>query len=428
MAFPILTHAQRVSILVCILFSQTSDALQAEICLPDIQSMLTKGSGHYDPSWFFRGGTNPANPIPTLPGCRKLCEPPGSKPWHYDAGQRVTAWLLPIVVLIANLDVSPLYKWRYIEVAHVLGDPIQSFWTMLSKIEVWKWCARVSAVDNERFSVTSKELGTVLAAIEEILGPNINPLEALDELVMSAIGRASRVDSVLTLDPAIGSKHSKSKSYPVRQRSGSSSVSEVTEFDVNVESREHVLPGSQEKLGFEAGHPLNEGVVTALREAAFAYADSRTNDILRTVFAVLLYVLSFIGAYVNAVGGGNNSPPAGRVALAIFLSWIIPVVLLSNTVGGFASRRTCFTILKGMVGAIRAAQAMRNEQRGDKLSLAHLNSTLIEETLNDPSAFLKNQRWSGGSDVYRLQKKFVFLPHARRSSLLKICFFLPSYL
>lgn len=52
-----------------------------------------------------------------------------------------------------------------------------------------------------------------------------------------------------------------------------------------------------------------------------------------------------IAGFVSAIGGGNTSPPGGRIGTAMFISWLVSAVLLSNVIGGFTSRCSCFTIM-----------------------------------------------------------------------------------
>lgn len=163
-------------------------------------------------------------------------------------------------------------------IIHLLGDPIDSIWSLLHKIDAWDRCyslaGQYSAVCERRRRV----IATVFAGFEEIEGPRIESNKYFDILA---------------------------------ERSGI----------------------DQEDKFREWGRTASE------------LADSRTDEFLRTCLAIFLYIYQVIAGFVSAIGGGNTSPPGGRIGTAMFISWLVSVVLLSNANGGFTSCRSCFTIM-----------------------------------------------------------------------------------
>jgi hypothetical protein len=85
-----------------------------------------------------------------------------------------------------------------------------------------------------------------------------------------------------------------------------------------------------------------------LREKCIVLRDQRSHDVRRTGFAVLIYILQVIALFVAVVGGSAN-PTGGKVAPAMLLVWLLPVVLLSNAIGDYGcwdtSRRILFDLL-----------------------------------------------------------------------------------
>src|SRR3954471_24514413 len=60
-----------------------------------------------NPAWFF-SLADPNNSILTVEGCEVLCD---SKMGFYsDSGPRLITWLLPIILLIANMQFAPIGK------------------------------------------------------------------------------------------------------------------------------------------------------------------------------------------------------------------------------------------------------------------------------------------------------------------------------
>jgi hypothetical protein len=314
-------------------FNQSSVIWIRQELFDKSEPSVTAGGLVLKKSYFLdQGGINATSPVLTPSGCEALCN--DEPRWYTDIGQRFMTWLLPVVLLVANVEVSPMDKWRYLELIHFIGDPIDSFWSLLSKAESWTHChhlASTALVDELPFQtkLEVKELGTLLAVIEDVLGPETNPLDCLLDLL---------------------------------------------------------------KQWSNMGLP--ESVVQSLKSAAFDIAESRTNDLLRTGFGVSLYLLQVVAAFVATLGGGiqgQESPPGGRIGTAMQLTWLIPAVLLSNTIGGFTTRRASLTILGKMVQQLSPVP-----DEGEH--------TKLIRTLQNPELYFRNQRWMGGTDIYRPQK------------------------
>jgi len=79
-------------------------------------------------------------------------------------------------------------------------------------------------------------------------------------------------------------------------------------------------------------------------EAATELVGGRTNGFLRSFLALVVYYFGIVSALVEQLGGGGTSA-GGRIASAIFLSWLVPLVLLSNTFGPPSLRRKPLDIL-----------------------------------------------------------------------------------
>lgn len=312
------------------------EAWDRRICFADVQNGLINGSiSRNDEKIFFRNRTGELessidNPTLTLYGCEKIC---GSRrDWYPDAGPRLNTWLLPVVLLIANMEVSPLDKRRYLMVIHLMGDPIHSLWSMLAKLDAWDRIY-ASAVVRKDLDVWRgggvggvKIVATVLAGMEEIIGTrsDVEPLELFNSLI-------------------------------------------------------------------KPNKPQELLVVSLVQKTAFRLADSRSDEIIRTFFAVLLYIWQLVAAFITTLGGGNTSPPGGRIGTAMFITWLVPAILLSNAIGGFHSRTACFQIMADF------DREARNYQ-----SLDPPNEEFIQ--LLDKNSYLDDQNWSGAVYSYRQPK------------------------
>lgn len=324
-------------------FSYFVTAYYGSACYPMIREQIKLGNLSKDDPIFYRDAdgqpmSDPDYPVLTLPGCEKRCG--ADHIWYRDIGPRLGVWLIPVFILISNMETSPLDKRRYLMIVHLLGDPVDSIWSLFSKVEAWSRCyalAKRYAGPHER---EVRDLATVLACIEELVGPEVDPKSRLDMLL--------------------------------------------------------------------AGSRLSATQITrSLGRTALELADSRTDEIMRTGLAILLYVYQVIAAFVPRVGGGSTSPPGGRIGTAMFLSWLVPAVLLSNAMGGFTSRRTCIRILE------RFARCVSPRPRKSSECLI-----LVLFSQGTTSAYFESQSWSGAIYTYRSKRMFAAGPGDHHTSLL----------
>ena len=280
-------------------------------CYTRTLDLIHNGSLLSNDEVFFRDNDGQAMSSPdtltlTLPGCQQLC---GRRAWYWDIGPRLSTWLIPILLLLGNIELSPLGKRRFMALIHLLGDPMDSMWSLLHKIDAWDHCY-VLAKGHSGFSNDRRRvIATVFAGFEEIYGPSITSVECFDSIAT---------------------------------RSG---------------------VGQEEKF-------------REWRRTALELADSRTDEFLRSRLAILLYFYQVIAGFVKEVGGGNTSPPGGRIGTAMFISWLVTAVLLSNAIGGFTSRRTCFDILSRF-----------NERTNNRFRM--------------PPSYFESQSWSGAIYTFR---------------------------
>lgn len=234
---------------------------------------------------YFALGSKISRPLLTLPGCYSLC---GNR-WgpYVDDGPRLLDWIVPAILLIANLHFVPIGGRRYAVLAHFLGDPIDTMLRLLYLVEDW-----VGNLQDAQ--------GMVLGPLRDPLSksakdpPEFRYLERPEVLaiIVSAAGRL--------LDPQ------DLTDLPRR-------IADWLSFDNN----KH----------YTTRH-------AALVEVAVALRHLRLHDIRRTGFAIFLYLFQFVVVFVYRVGGSPN-PSGGRVAPAMMLSWFLPVVLMSNAIGDY---------------------------------------------------------------------------------------------
>jgi hypothetical protein len=329
-------------ILVLLFFmGANGEGFNRERCYAKVQSMLSEGLLAANDTAFYRddGGTihsKPERPVLTLNKCNSICG--AEYGWYVDIGPRLSTWLIPVFLLLSNMEVSPLDKRRYLMIIHLLGDPIDSLWSLLSKLEAWSRCHHLAVkLCDPADKVQVRNVATVLGGFEDLVGFYDNP----DEVFM------------------------KLKSW---------SIAEGQHFDLLVSRASQQL------------------------------ADSRTDERLRTLLATALYVYQLVSAFVTTVGGGSTSPPGGRIGITMFMTWIVPSILVSNAIGGFTSRRTCYSILEGFV------QDATNRRDAWHILQQAAPSLKYYQSVHD---YFDSLAWSGAVYSYRPKKVLAFTSGSR---------------
>lgn len=323
-------------VLLLLILVNAAFAFDRDVCLKTAQYMLGNRTLDANSSYFYRDRTGGFpyngndNMTLTLEGCDALC---GSKQtWYTDIGPRLSIWLFPILLLLGNVELSPLDRGKYSAVLHLLGDPIDSLWSLLHKFEVWQQCATLTARHYPLLCPKCQRVAaSVLAVHEEVFGPRFDAEECLQMLKQ--------------------------------------------EHDISKEFNEW-------------------------RRAAVRLADGRTNEITRTILAIILYFFQLVAAFVPKVGGTAPGPPGGRIATGVLLSWLVPVVLLSNVAGNLTSHRTAHDILVDFAAKTGASQYEIVDQHSALLPQSYrFGRTLV----TDHSQSLN---WSGSYYTYRPWKSW----------------------
>ncbi|MCJ1328319.1 hypothetical protein MMC10_004995 [Thelotrema lepadinum] len=133
-----------------------------------------------------------------------------------------------------------------------------------------------------------------------------------------------------------------------------------------------------------------------MRSIAVAVRDIRVREMVRAWGALGLYVFQVIAAFWGALGG-SPSPSGGMIGPAMVLSWLLPMVLLSNSVGSFSSPRARF----------RTVKALLKQER-----VSHLHSSIGSTRLSEinllgrrlcyrATKWSESLPWSGGIQFYQ---------------------------
>ncbi len=321
-----------------------TSAVDLATCKATIQSLLTNGTiSPVDPTIFHYNSTSylsspPSKIALTIPACRAHCPRPDFD-LYSDMWPRLLTWLVPALLLIGNVHLPRVGRVnRALVVLHFLGDPIDSMWALLSKAEVWNRFYAL-ALRGTPPGVEQKETARALAAV----------LSAFEELTgdMAAVER------------------------------------EAGEL-----ARENGAGLTREELEY------------VLKETGEELVDSRSNEGLRTVLVIVNYLWAVLAALVPEIGGVQSSQPGGRIGTAMYISWLVTAVLLSNTISGFTTRRTCLRIME------RYARTLKGRRRD--LHLFPLSPRLLRASKGGRfEDFIDAQPWNGSVYSYRPRKRLL---------------------
>jgi len=317
-------------------------------CAQNVSKWLKTETNNASASGFF--ASTPSRNQTTMielnkEGCDYFC---GTSTVYHDWLPRLVVWTIPSLLLLSNIQLAPVSVKRFLAILHALGDPIDSFWSLVHKAYVW-WCLWHVAheeIDRARQRDACAAAGRDAAASTEVrvVATVLSGLEELSGAVILSEAPYRRVVRDY---------------YRVEDRSMS---------DVDKVRRQK------------------------WNEAAAQLAIGRTIDPLQTFLSIAVYYFGITSALYDTLGGGGGTPPGGRIACAIFLSWLVPLALLSNTLGSCSSQ----------VGCLRTMTSFLELADGEDITPAAANG-------DDDSAFVartwetyfNSAVWMGAMHTFR---------------------------
>jgi hypothetical protein len=326
-------------------YARTSRWFDRDMCRADIiaqqrQPSFTKNT----PEYFLMVGdrlSNGANNMTvTLAGCYEFCGP-GS--FYWDALPRITTWILPIVLLLSNIELSPIDKKRFMSVTHAIGDPIDTMWSLIHKIYIWHRLYAIAWGKSHQREGHRQRDTAFRARLTRAIFSSFQTSTPASQRTRE--DRAKIIATVL------------------------SGFEEISGAKIVSEDYYHMI---LHQLG-QIGEPNEDpDIFEEWCRTARAQGDARTNEFLRTCLAILVYIIGLIAAFIPAIGGGNTSPPGGRIGSALFLSWLVPLALLSNIVGNFTSSRSCLSIMRSFVQRVTCISAEKSRNLSDSFGSVRL--------------------------------------------------------
>lgn len=436
---------------------------ERSLCLARITEFLNSSNVTTSPACmrelFVDGlNTNRENPFLTLQGCQAFC----GKDWGYypDSASRVVDWVVPIVVLVSNINLSPVERRVMMGIIHALGDPIDTLWSLLDKLYAWYICNQVArrAVEAAQLAggprLDPSNQGNVNNAVsaaqdEERDRDNIksvqfriNPVDLESRDSLSALPSSERIRIIATVlggfeELAGHLMTCPRKFYTTTITMLGNPAAEYISCSASSPpiSSPHAHSTSLALSSTISPNPskmISNPAISQWHSTALCLVDDRTNEFLRTGMAVLLYFFQVISEFVDQISQNSENTPGGRIGAAMMLSYLIPVALLSNLLGGFPSRRSNLRPLLDLLHetlptrhhkpATTSTVGLPDHDRREPLN-PHQNPTPVVGTHEsaDWNAYFFSQRQTGSIYGFRPSKtNLISHSTSRRDKLIRL--------
>ena len=192
------------------------------------------------------------------------------------------------------MELSPTDKRRFSTLAEVLGNPVDAIWGLWSKLQTW----------DRLYNIARRQVGP-------------DPQGYMSRVRRR--GRFSRLrlqDAVRRLwNSVLRQEHEEFRELAAARQEDQRN--RVEEEKIRVVGT--VLAGFEELLGAEAAsRDFYQDIIRELWDmerhihwvhAALEISGGRTDQFLRTLFAVAIYILQVVSAFAKRVGGEPPTPP-----------------------------------------------------------------------------------------------------------------------
>jgi hypothetical protein len=289
---------------------------------------------------------NGDQPLLTLFGCEKLCND-GYQLWPAkETLQRLFFWVVPSLVLISHYHFAPLPATNSLAViAHLLGDPIDSIWSMLTRQEANRRFHRRAASSS---LLPKHAVATIWSAYDEVGWRDASAyfFESLrsrdqEQVPPNQSGgngppegsrRASR-------SPAgAGQARQRRKARRIRLWNRRSFESQDTNFNA----------------------PPDETEIYYIELAAQRLTSNRSESQLTTWVAILTLFGGLGAAYVRTWINRANNQTSHTLAVVVLLFIFISLVKISGNIGSFTSSSAVVDIIQ----ELRRNLQVYNEEQG----------------------------------------------------------------
>lgn len=309
----------------------------------------------------------------TLKACNDKCGNEWNGYSSLETQKCLASWSIPLFLLIGSMHYASLGVVNTISVIiHLLGDPISSFESLLSKIRRLQKHHRRCARDLAYLPLgVRKAVAMVLVAYEE-----------WDHDVPVYMVQAVKFG----LKP---------------QRDKDESAMLKTEIDNHKQSKDmfHML---KEWLGtnrhFSSSKQLQRQ--RACLQAPNEMSDCRTSGLLKPLLGLLNYTAALTASFIHIEKGHYNNRIGHTIAYAMLYSWLIASVLLCSLIGGYATKWSSEDVLKRLYLRFEAIEVEYSVHGESRESIPAISRLCSSDSYAESSTY-HSLEWSGGNSTFR---------------------------
>lgn len=286
----------------------------------------------------------PNEPYLTLYGCEALCHD-GYQLWPaQDTLQRLLLWVVPSLVLIAHFHFAPLSAANSLAViAHLLGDPIDSIWSMLTRQEASRRFYRRAASSK---LLPKHAIATVWSAFDELGWRDASAyffesLRKRDKEQQPKLRSRSPEASSSQVPAPLASRRNGQRSNNNRR--------------LNIWNRK---PSKSQDVSFNVAPDETE--IYYIELAAQRLTSIRSDSQLTTWVAIISMFGGLGGAYVRTWMNRSNNQTSHTIAVVVLLFIFISLVKISGNIGAFTSSSAVIDIIQ----ELRRNLQKHNEEQG----------------------------------------------------------------
>lgn len=270
-----------------------------------------------------------SQPLLSLFGCESLCND-GFELWPVDDTLlRVVMWVLPACVLLVHFHFAPLGLGNKLAViAHLLGDPLDTLWSMLTRQEVNRRLHRRANRYCES-PIDFKHVATVWSAYDELGWGNPSKFFA-DALRERNSGRRSSTPT------------------PNRQNLSRQDTRQLFRMFSNMEAARALgrTPEGEAEFQETDGKGLTQAELYYIQLASHRLACNRSESQLTTWFAIFGLLGALCAAFIRTYTQKLNNQTSHTIAIVTLFFILIPIIKISGNIGSFTSTSIAMDIIQ----------------------------------------------------------------------------------
>jgi hypothetical protein len=309
------------------ILNDTTALPNSDFCWAVVSNIKSKNPA--DPRLYYPNLPDDANRIMMrLPDCEAVCgAQPVFLPW-FDIYLRINEWFIPLAILIGSMRIAELGLANKLRVVlQLLANPFATIQCLLSKLALNQFFHELAVSELPGLdSAVQKAFAVILASYEE--WENCIVKTALPPARSTSTGRVDEKDGPLeaiqVIDPEeiIGEFQRGSAQQRLRR----------------LLRRQECEPSTFAQLR-GAYVRASESCRFATLTASHSLSNCHASGLSKALIGIVSYITSISISFLHIYQGQLNRRTGSSIALPLFYTWVVPVVLLSTLAGEFTSKR-----------------------------------------------------------------------------------------